>query len=33
MLVYKQEFTLVMNYKKYEDFLIERLLKIIEKVS
>ena len=32
MLVYEQELTLVMDYGKYEGFIIERLLKITEKV-
>ena len=32
MLVYRRESTLVMNYEKYEGFIMERLLKITEKV-
>ncbi len=33
MLVYGREPTLVMNYRKYEGSIMERLLKITEKVS
>ncbi len=33
MLVYKREPTLVMDYEKHEGSIIERLLKITEKVS
>ncbi len=32
MLVYRRELTLVMDYEKYEGSIIERLLKITEKV-
>ncbi len=32
MLIYEKKFILVMNYRKYEDFIIKRLLKIIKKV-
>jgi len=32
MLVYEREPTLVMDYRKYGDSIIERLLKITEKV-
>ena len=33
MLVYERESILVMNYRKHKDSIIERLLKITEKVS
>ena len=33
MLVYRQKPILVMDYEKYEDFIMKRLLKITEKVS
>ncbi len=33
MLVYGREPTLVMNYEKYEGFIMEKLLEITEKVS
>ncbi len=32
MLIYEKESTLVMNYEKYEGFIMERLLEITEKV-